>query len=49
MPSLKLYWRKPVIKSVTVFRIVEHLDIVEDVLHGIVSGCIGLALDALTL
>ena len=36
MPSLKLYWRKPVIKSVTAFRIVEHLDVVEDVLPGVI-------------
>ena len=49
MPSLKLYWRKPVIKSVTAFLIVEHLDVVEDVLPGVIPDCIGLALDALTL
>ena len=33
----------------TAFRIVEHLDVVEDVLPGVIPGCIGLALDALTL
>jgi len=49
MSSLKLCWRKPVIKSVTALRIVEHLDIVEDILLGIVLGCKGLALDALAL
>ena len=49
MPSLKLYWRKPVIKSVTALGIVEHLDVVEDVLPGVIPACIGLALDALTL
>ena len=49
MPSIKLYWRKPVIKSVTAFRIVEHLDVVEDILPGVIPGCRGLALDALTL
>jgi hypothetical protein len=47
MPSLKLCWRKPVIKSVTALRIVEHLDVVEDVLPGVVPGCVGLAPDAL--
>lgn len=33
----------------TAFRIIEHLDVVEDVLHGFIPGCIGLALDTLTL
>jgi hypothetical protein len=47
MPSLKLCRRKPVIQSVTALRIVEHLDIVEDGLPGVVRGCVGLALDAL--
>lgn len=49
MPSLKLCWRKPVIESVTALRIVEHLDVVEDILSGVVPACIGLALDALAL
>lgn len=49
MPSLKLCWRKPVIKSVTALRIVEHLDVVEDILPGVVPSCIGLALDTLAL
>lgn len=30
MPSIKLYRRKLVIKSVMAFRIVEHLDVVKD-------------------
>lgn len=46
MLSLKLCWRKPVIKSVTALQIVDHFDIVEDVLPGVVPSCIGLALDA---
>jgi hypothetical protein len=49
MLSLKLFWRKPVIKSVTTLGIVEHLNVVEDTLTGVTPGCIGLALDALTL
>lgn len=49
MLSLKLCWRKPVIKSVTALQIVDHFDIVEDVLPGVVPSCIGLALDALPL
>lgn len=46
MPSLKLYWRKPVIQAVTAFRIVKHLDVVESFPHGVVPDCVGLALDA---
>ncbi len=41
MHSLKLCWRKPVIKSVTALQIVEHLDVVEDVLLGVVPDCVG--------
>lgn len=33
----------------TALGIVEHLNVVEHVLPGVIPGCIGLALDALTL
>lgn len=47
MRLLKRGWRMPVMRAVTAPGIVEHLDVVEDILPDVVPACAGLALDAL--
>jgi hypothetical protein len=46
MPLFKLDWRQSFIEAVASLRIVEHLDVVEDILSGFVAGCISFAANA---
>lgn len=47
MPLFKLDWRQPLIEAVAPFRIVEHLDVVEDVLPGLIACRIYLTANSL--
>ena len=49
MPFFKLDWRQSFIEAVAPFRIVEHLDVVEDVLPSFIPRCIYLAANSLSL
>lgn len=48
MPLFKLDWRYPFIEAVAPLRIVKHLDVVEDVLPGLIACRINLAANSLS-
>lgn len=48
MPLFKLDWRQSFIEAVAPLRIVEHLDVVEDVLPGLIACRIDLAANSLS-
>lgn len=49
MALFELYWRQPVVETMSAFWVVEHLDVIEHIRASILPGAVDLSLDPLSL